>query len=147
MRGSPPRGQTWGNSFIRDPKLEVVRGRWICLESMIKLNDMGKSNGELALWIDGKCVSHLGTGFPKVKLTFVKFIPGADGEGVRWNDSKGCPEYFQVSSGGVPFEGFRWRTSDELKLNFLWLYVYITDAPTGHVSRIWFDDVVVATQY
>src|SRR5262249_41626162 len=34
MRGSPPKGQTWGNSFIRDPKLQVERGKWICVELM-----------------------------------------------------------------------------------------------------------------
>ena len=36
MRGSPPRGQTWGNSFIHDPDLEAVRGRWTCIEVMMK---------------------------------------------------------------------------------------------------------------
>ncbi len=36
MRESPPRGQTWGNSFIRDPKLIVEKGRWICVEQMMK---------------------------------------------------------------------------------------------------------------
>ncbi len=147
MRGSPPRGQTWGNSFIRDPQLKVARGQWICVEMMLKMNDVGQSNGELALWIDGKRVSHLGPGFPKGKWVYDKFIPGGDGEGVRWNDAKVGPENFQVPPGGQPFEGFRWRTADELKLNFLWLHVYITKASAGHVSRVWFDDAVVATEY
>jgi len=40
-----------------------------------------------------------------------------------------------------------WRTLEDLTVNFLWAYVYITDAPAGHVSRVWFDDIVVATQY
>ena len=147
MRGSPPRGQTWGNSFIRDPKLKVTRGEWVCLEVMIKLNEVNKSNGELALWINGKPVSHLGPGFPRGKWIFDKFIPGGDGDGIRWNDAAGGRENFQVAKGGEPFEGFRWRTIEELTVNFLWVYVYITDAPTGHVSRVWFDDVVLATQY
>ena len=59
MRGSPPRGQCWGNSFIHDRSLQVTKGDWQCLELMMKLNDVGKSNGEMALWIDGKLVSHL----------------------------------------------------------------------------------------
>jgi hypothetical protein len=104
MRGSPPRGQTWGNSFIRDPKLEVARGRWICVETMIQMNDMGESNGELALWIDGKRVSHLGKGFPKGKWVFDKFTPGEGGEGVRWNDATGDREVFSVPPGGEPEE-------------------------------------------
>ena len=48
MRGSPPRGHTWGNSFIRDPKLTVEKGRWICVEQMIKMNDAGDFGARFA---------------------------------------------------------------------------------------------------
>jgi hypothetical protein len=147
MRGSPPRGQTWGNTFVRDPKLKVERGRWVCVEFMVKVNDVGDTNGELALWIDGKQVSHLGKGFPKGKWVYDKFLPGEGGEGVRWSDARGGPEQFAVPDGGAPFEGFRWRTAKELNLNYVWLYAYITRAAEGHVSRVWFDDVVIATEY
>jgi hypothetical protein len=147
MRGSPPKGQTWGNSFIRDPQLKVARGRWICIEFMVKMNDPEDSNGELALWIDGKSVSHLGKGFPIGKWVFDKFMPGEGGDAVRWNDTKGAPERVVVPDGGQPFEGFRWRMVRELSLNYLWVYLYITRAPAGHVSRVWFDDIVVATEY
>ncbi len=85
MRGSPPRGQTWGNSFVRDPELKVERGKWICVELMMKMNDPDDTNGEMAFWLDGKPISHLGKGFPKGKWVFDKFTPGDDGEGVRWN--------------------------------------------------------------
>ena len=67
MRGSPPRGQTWGNSFIRNPQLKAERGKWTTAELMLKMNDVGDTNGEMALWIDGRRVSHLGKGFPKGK--------------------------------------------------------------------------------
>lgn len=147
MRGSPPRGQTWGNTFIHDPELKVARGKWICVEVMMKTNDIGDSNGEMALWIDGRRVSHLGKGFPKGMWVYDKFLPGQGGEGIRWSDQTGEPERFQVPPGGNPFEGFRWRTTDDLKLNFVWLLLYITRAPQGHVSRVWFDNVVVATDY
>lgn len=147
MRGSPPKGQTWGNTFIRDPKLKVERGRWVCVELMVKMNDIGDTNGEMALWIDGKPVSHLGKGFPKGKWVYDKFSPGDGGGGVRWDDAKRGPAYFEVPAGGAPFDGFRWRTAKELNLNYLWLYAYITRAAEGHVSRIWFDDIVVATEY
>jgi predicted amidohydrolase len=147
MRGSPPRGQTWGNSFIHDPELQVERGRWICVEAMIKMNDVGDANGELALWIDGKPVSHLGKGFPKGKWVFDKFLPGQGGDSVRWDDARGDREHFTTAAGGEPFDGFRWRTADELDVNFLWTYVYITTAPNGHVSKVWFDDIIVATDY
>jgi predicted amidohydrolase len=147
MRGSPPRGQTWGNSFVRDPKLKVERGRWSCVELMVKMNDVGDTNGEMAFWLDGKPIGHLGKGFPKGRWTYDKFEPGEGGEGIRWNHDKGGPDRFKVPEGGEPFEGFRWRTIDDLKANYVWLYLYITDAPTGRESRVWFDDVVIATDY
>ena len=146
MRGSPPRGQTWGNTFIRDPKLKVEKGKWICIEQMIKMNDVGDTNGEQALWIDGKQVSHLGKGFPKGLWIFDKFNPGQGGTGVRWNDAKGEREQFTVPKDGAPFEGFRWRTAKELNVNYVWLYVY-TSKPDGHRIKVWFDDVVLATEY
>jgi predicted amidohydrolase len=147
MEGSPPRGQTWGNSFIRDAALKVERGRWICVELMVKMNDVGESNGEMALWIDGKPVSHLGKGFPKGKWVYDKFNPGQGGEGVRWNEARGGPERFDVPARGRPFQGFRWRTDNTLNLNYLWVYLYITRAPAGHKSKVWFDDIVIATDY
>src|SRR5439155_10435464 len=147
MRGSPPRGQTWGNSFVRDPRLKVGRGKWDCAEAMVRMNDVGDSNGEMALWIDGRRVSHLGKGFPMGKWVFDKFIPGEGGESIRWDDAKGRPESFTVPAAGVPFEGFRWRRDGRLKLNFLWVLDYITDVPAGHVSKVWFDHVVVARRY
>ncbi|MBX3441016.1 MAG: hypothetical protein KF774_01325 [Planctomyces sp.] len=146
MRGSPPRGQTWGNSFIHDPELKVDRGRWICIEQMIRMNDVGKSNGEQALWIDGRPVSHLKEGEPKGLWTFDKFLPGRGGEGVRWSFAKGDREHFTVPEDGAPFEGFEWRTVPALNVNFVWLYVY-TAQPPGHRIQVWFDDVVVATEY
>ncbi|MBC8001914.1 MAG: hypothetical protein H7X97_04925 [Opitutaceae bacterium] len=146
MRGSPPRGQTWGNSFVRDPKLKVEKTRWICVEQMIRMNDVGDSNGEQALWIDGQPIAHLGKGFPKGRWIFDKFSPGEGGRGQRWNQTKGDREEFDVPAGGAPFEGFRWRTVPELNVNYVWLYVY-TAKPDGHRIRAWFDDVVVATEY
>ncbi|MBX3746885.1 MAG: hypothetical protein KF833_16365 [Verrucomicrobiae bacterium] len=146
MRGSPPRGQTWGNSFIHDPELRVARGPWICIEQMIQLNDVGQRNGEQALWIDGRLVAHLGPGFPTGRWTFDKFQPGRGGQGTRWNDASARRETFEVPDGGAPFEGYQWRTDPELRINFLWLYVY-TQQPAGHRIRVWFDDVVVATDY
>jgi len=147
MRGSPPRGQTWGNSFIRDPRLNVERGEWHCLELMMKMNDVGDTNGEQALWIDGKLVSHLGRGFPRGKWVYDTFRLDEGGEGVRWNDALSGPERLSFPPGGSPFEGFRWRRDDRLKLNFLWVLCYITQAPQGHVSKVQFDGIVVSKEY
>jgi len=54
------------------------------------------------------------------------------------------------------FDGFRWRTTDKLKVNSFWLLFYNTDQPARHnkdpnpesrVMEVWFDDVVIATEY
>jgi hypothetical protein len=129
-----------GNAFLRagadmewaPAGPEVRRDEWTCLEVMVKLNDpVSARNGEQAFWIDGELVrkdgqvvSHLGEGFPRGS----------------WLRDKWSPH-----PAGVPFEGFRWRSSPELLLNFLWLYVY-TEQDDYDIA-VDFDDVVVATSY
>ncbi len=147
MRGSPPKGQTWGNSFIHDDQWKVRKGHWTCIEFMLAMNDVDDTNGEMALWIDGVPVSHLGKGFPRGKWIFDKFLPQQGGEAVRWNQNKGDREYFQTAPEGDAFEGFRFRKNDKLNANFIWLYTYITKGTAGQTNRVWFDDVVVATSY
>jgi hypothetical protein len=147
MRGSPPRGQTWGNTFVRDPDLKVRRDRWICAETMIQMNDVGDRNGQLALWIDGRLVNHTGKGFPKGKWIYDKFVRDEGGESIRWDDARQGPVRSNVPDGGVPFEGFQFRSDERLSLNFLWILFYVTDSRPGHVSRVWFDDIVVAKKY
>ncbi|MBC7326693.1 hypothetical protein H5T87_01090 [bacterium] len=148
MRASPPKGQYWGNSFINNPKLKVEKGKWICVEIMIKMNEPAtERNGEMALWINGKLVSNLRQGFPKGKWIYDKFIPNQGGKCVRWSEEKEGPEYFNIPEGGAPFEGFRWRKDPNLKLNFLWVLLYITQSPENKVSKVWFDHIVVAKSY
>lgn len=129
-------GNYWGAAFMNGgarPKVE--RGRWICIELMLKVNDpVDAKNGELACWIDGKLLrhegqvaSHVGPGFPRGEWSGGWWYPVADSD--------------------APFEGFQWRSDPALNVNYLWTYVYITKAPRGHVSRIWFDNIVVAREY
>ena len=47
----------------------------------------------------------------------------------------------------MPFEGFRFRSDEKLKLNFLWVLLYVTKSPKDHVSKVWFDQIVVAKEY
>jgi len=129
-------GNYWGTPFLTGgSKPEVERGKWICVEMMVKMNNtIEESNGEQAFWIDGKLwrrdgqvVSHIGKGFPKGKWT-----------GGWWNpDSKSEDS----------FEGFQWRSSEALAVNYVWTYLYITKAPPGHVSKVWFDNIVIAKDY
>jgi hypothetical protein len=113
----------------------VTRGRWICVEIMVKMNDpVGAHNGEMAFWIDGKLwrkdgqvVSHVGPGFPVGRWTGGWYTP----------DPKR----------GAPFPGLKFRDVKELNANFIWAMLYITKAPNGHVSKVGFDNIVVAKDY
>ena len=129
-------GKYWGTPFhARAEHPPVEKGKWICVEMMLKMNNpISASNGEQAFWIDGKLfridgqvTSHIGPGFPKGKWT-----------GGWWH-----PNAQEHSA----FEGFQWRTSDDLNINYLWTYLYMTRAPKGHKSIVWFDNIVVATEY
>jgi len=69
-----PDGHYWGSNLTPPQEGQVVleRGRWYCLEHMIKANTPGEPDGEMAAWIDGELYIHL-TGFrwrtaPQVKL-------------------------------------------------------------------------------
>jgi hypothetical protein len=74
-------------------------------------------------------------------------MTGEGGDSVRWNNVKGDRESFTTPAGGAPFDGFRWRTVPKLNVNYVWAYLYMTDVPEGHVSKVWFDNIVVATDY
>ena len=152
MGGSPPKGQTWGNSFELDvPARPVEREKWICLEMMVKMNDVGDSNGEQAYWLDGKLsrkgdqvTSYLGKGFPSMgSWTFDKFFPGVVKEGVAWDYSKGKGVLIE---GGKPFPGFNWRSTPDLNLNAIWLYRYMSQPEKG-TSKVWWSNLVVARKY
>ena len=129
-------GKYWGTPFhVGSPTPKVEKGKWICVEMMVKVNDpVSEQNGEQAFWIDGKLwrsggqvLSHLGPGFPKG----------------RWTGGWWRPD----PNGKTTFEGFRWRTSPRLAVNYVWAYLYITRARPDHVSKVWFDNIVIAKSY
>ena len=47
-------GKYWGEMMRPEVKAPAERGRWICMEFMIKANTPGQADGEEAFWIDGK---------------------------------------------------------------------------------------------
>jgi hypothetical protein len=139
-------GRHWGNGLAPAEPRPVPRGRWQCVEVMLKGNTVPppragdreaapERDGELALWLDGKLVAHVRKGSPRTAWT---------GMGFRLLDR-----------GGEPFEGFSWRRTGKLKVNFFWLLHYVTpealrrngvvDPPRTNAVR--FDHVVVATAY
>lgn len=128
-------GKYWGNGMSLETPPVVPRNRWQCVEVMMKLNAPGQRDGELALWLDGQSVMQIAKGIRRGPWT---------GMG------------FQVlKTGGEPFEGFDFRTTEDLKINFFWLLHYVTENaarqsrqdPPKRPVRVWFDDIVVGTKY
>ena len=135
MKGSAD-AKYWGNSLTPAQPALVPRDLWQCVEVMLQCNSApDKSDGELALWLDGKPVMHIGPGAQRSRWTGMGFS--------------------LMEAGGEPFEGFRWRTNDRLKINFLWLLHYVTENAARQngvtnpnpINRVWFDDIVLGTEY
>ena len=129
-------GRYWGASMKPERPPLAPKGTWQCVEFMTRLNSAPeKADGELALWLDGKKVMHIAQGARRGPWTGLGFV---------------LPE-----SGGEPFEGFRFRSTDALKLNYFWLEHYVTEEAVRRngnrtpksLNAVWFDDVVVATEY
>ena len=133
----------YGNVFGPIEPEQAMRGQWQCVEFMIKLNDPELRNGEQAFWIDGKLIERYGPGTIK---------------GTWANDSfrRAGSQYIDPQ----PFEGFRWRTTEDLKINIFRLQYYLahvfendlspadTTIPyNGEVARVYFDNIVLATEY
>lgn len=126
----------WGNAIRPSKAKAIPRDRWQCVEVMMKMNSApDRRDGELALWVDGRLEMHVA-------------------KGVRRGAWSGMG-FDLLGEGGEPFEGFRFRTDEKLKLNFVWLLHYVTEhagrqnrvAKPDPVNRVWFDDVVVAEEY
>ncbi len=134
----------WGNGLRLPQPALVPRDQWQCVEIMFKCNSAPDvADGELAMWLDGKLQAHFVQGAPRGRWTGMGFT--------------------LLEDGGEPFEGFRWRTSDDLKINFFWLLHYVTERAfqqseqyaTHHpnvkintqTTTVWFDDIVVAKSY
>ena len=129
-------GRYWGNSLAPEKPLLIEEDKWQCVEAMLKLNSApDKRDGEIALWIDGKLAMHIKKGTPRTQWT---------GMGFR-----------VVTEGGEPFEGFKWRNNNNLKINFFWLLHYVTENAyrqnniqnPPEKNSVIFDNIVVATEY
>jgi hypothetical protein len=96
-------GNYWGNMMgpASDERVVPKRGEWLCVEQRVAVNTLGKDDGELAVWLDGKLYAH--------------------------------------------HEGFRWRSTAEVKCKRIGLLVYVHEARRD--NTVWFDDVAVSTGY
>ncbi|MCX7736155.1 MAG: T9SS type A sorting domain-containing protein [Candidatus Kapabacteria bacterium] len=126
MKVNPDSG-VLSNQFKSNPAIAANTNKWYCIEFMLKINDpVSSSNGELALWIDGRKVMHLGQGFPNGYWENHNFFPSTDNSA---------------------FEGFQWRADDNMKINYFWFLYYIKNASPGKTDTMWVDDIVLSTNY
>jgi hypothetical protein len=115
----------YGNPPASFPPVDIL-DQWMCVEIMIKLNDPVTSyNGELKVWQNGVLVGYWGPGFPNGHWLKDK-----------WYNNPSDP----------PFQGFRWRTSADLNINWLW-FEFFHDNPNAPSSNIKFAHLVVAKKY
>jgi hypothetical protein len=124
MHESSP-GECYGNDIFGVNSF-LSRDVWHSVEVMVKLNSSPYSttnDGEYAVWVDGVKVGHYGEGFPTGSWSGDSFTPG----------------------GGTPFEGFRWRVSEDPYLNVIWIQNYLPN--TGSNGHLDYDQLVVATEY
>ncbi|OGF98272.1 MAG: hypothetical protein A2Z86_10320 [Candidatus Glassbacteria bacterium GWA2_58_10] len=134
----------YGNAFEPLTPEPAPRDKWQCVEFMIQCNSAPDvRDGEEAFWIDGKLIGRFAPGTPLGTWIRDKFhVTGV------------------YNTNPQPFEGFLWRTSNEVKINCFWLLYYMasvfendytpndTTIPyNGAKGQVLFDDIVLATQY
>jgi hypothetical protein len=99
---------------------------------MMKANSPGQHDGEQAFWIDGKKIGHWKTDEPLG----------------QWRGDKFVIDY---GNNPQPFEGFNFRTVDDLKINSIILRWYISAEHMVNAKQdsnsVFFDNVVIATKY
>ena len=55
---------TFGNNFVARPEVTPPLNVWFCYEVMVRLNTLGKRDGRIAVWMDGK----LAADWPNLRL-------------------------------------------------------------------------------
>jgi hypothetical protein len=134
----------YGNAFEPTKLQQAPRDRWQCVEFMIKTNSApDKSDGEEVFWINGRLIARFAPGTPSGTWLRDKFhVTGT------------------FNTNPQPFEGFRWRTTNALKINWFWLLYYLASVfendikpadPTipynSQKGEVLFDDIVLSTEY
>ncbi len=121
----------YGNLFGVPNQEPFEKGEWICVEAMVKANTPGKYDGEQAFYINGEKIGHWKQGEPFGEWSGDRF--NMDGDNVQ------------------PFEGFNWRTTEDVNINKIILRWYISNRhlakATQDINSVYFDNVVLSTKY
>ena len=124
----------YGNLFHPPDQQPFEREEWICVEAYVKANTPGKSDGEMAFWINGDKIGEWKPGTPTGTWRGVRFVTA----GEENLDPK-------------PFEGFEFRSDSTVKISEISLQWYVSKqrAEEGNADEniVYFDDVVIASEY
>lgn len=60
----------FGREFVPRPEIIPERDRWYCFELMVKANAVGRRDGRMACWLDGKLIAD----FPNLRLRDVETL-------------------------------------------------------------------------
>lgn len=129
MQTDPSRSKCWGNDFVNGSSTaqKITWDEWMCVEIMVKLNNpVTADNGELRVWQNGVEVGYWKPRFPRGTMTWGRFT---------------------ANPNSSPFKGFRWRTNDDLKINYIWIEFYDDTSPSGDSHYIKFDHLVMGKKY
>ncbi|HET9957960.1 MAG TPA: hypothetical protein VFQ61_25860 [Polyangiaceae bacterium] len=135
----------YGNTFAPPGQDEFPRDRWFCVEIMAKANQVGQSDGELAFWVNDQLIGDYRPGFPNGTWLRDKF------------HTDGCT--FSACTEPKPFEGFEFRSSDDVLFKSFFMDAYYERATMERrraeleargltvpsEQTILYDDIVVAT--
>lgn len=136
----------YGNTFRPLAQRGFARDAWFCVEVEAQVNQVGKSDGRLALWVNDALVGEYGAGYPEGTWLRDQFHQG------------GCE--FSACTDPSPFEGFEFRTDDEVRFKGIFLDAYYERSTSAdkraelegrgltvsNEQTILYDDIVVATQ-
>jgi hypothetical protein len=136
----------YGNFFQPPDQSPFPRDRWFCIEMYARANTVGESDGALSYWIDDAPIGEYGPGYPEGTWLRASFHTG------------GCE--FSACTPPAPFEGFDFRSSDDVRFKTFVLDAYYEqgsdarrreemealglDVSDNHT--ILYDDVVIATE-
>lgn len=136
----------YGNIFAPPAQQPYPKDTWFCIEMRAQANVPSTNTGELTFWIDDKKVGDYRPGFPN---------------GTWLRDSfhtNGCD--FYACTDPVPFEGFNFRTTEDVGFKSVILDAYYERGSNASKREelasqgltvsdnqtIYYDDIVVATK-
>ncbi len=130
----------YGNNFVPANQTPFPRDQWFCVEIMTHANTLGQKDGALAFYVNDELVGDYRTGVP------------ASGRWLRDNFYT-WGQYYRDEG---PFEGFDFRTSNDVAVKRVTLDAYYEKGTLDRMiadgqdipetQRILYDDVVVATE-